>query len=329
LTPLLLVHTGSQVWIVYAVALWESAVAQLFAPAEAALVPALVPDTDLVAANALNVQNRDIARLVGAALGGIVATWGGMAAIAVTDAATFVTAAVLLTSIRSQVVRVTHARRKLTAQIRAVRTEWADGLRIATGAPILRTVLWCVLIAGVGEGAFGTLIAPWFHDVLHRDGTAYGLILSVQAVGGIAGGLATAAIGHRYPAHVLLGWGLVTFGAIDFTLFAYPLARAVVWPAVILIAIVGTPAAVSSAGLMTVVQRETLDASRGRVIGAVFAVSGAGMLLGVGIAASLPRWVGILPVLAVAVGVGPAAAGVLVLARTARQRRVVAVAVGQ
>ena len=50
LMPLLLVHGAHQIWIVYLVALWEGAVEQLFAPAEAALVPNLVAEPDLVAA---------------------------------------------------------------------------------------------------------------------------------------------------------------------------------------------------------------------------------------------------------------------------------------
>ncbi len=77
LLPLLLVHGRNDVWIVFGVMLWEGAVQRYFAPAEQAMLPRLVPDEHLVAANALNGQNRDLARLAGSALGGVIAATGG------------------------------------------------------------------------------------------------------------------------------------------------------------------------------------------------------------------------------------------------------------
>src|SRR5690242_18738637 len=77
LFPLLLIHHPGQVPIVYAVAAAQSALAALFASAEAALVPSLVTAPELVTANALNGQSRDVARLAGAALGGVLAATGG------------------------------------------------------------------------------------------------------------------------------------------------------------------------------------------------------------------------------------------------------------
>ena len=319
LAPLLAVHHADRIWIIYLVSVWESTVALLFAPAEAAFLPAVVPDADLVAANGLNAQNRDIARLIGAAAGGVIATIGGVGLVAIVDAATFVAAAALVTSIRHRVVREPAPPHDEPARPNMGR-EWADGLRVVARTPMLRTLLWCFAVLGVGEGVFGTLIAPWVRDVLHQGGSAFGLILSVQAIGGIAGGLTTAAIGHRFAATGLLGWGLVAFGAIDFTLFAYALVRPVLWPAFVLMIIVGTPVAVAHAGAMTLLQRHTVDASRGRAIASIFAVMSLGMVIGVGLAATTPRWFGIVPVLAVAQGLGPAVAGLLMLTRSARSR---------
>jgi MFS family permease len=71
LCPLLPVVDAGQAPIIYAVAAGQSAIATFFSSAEAGLVPALVAEADLITANALNGQVRDIARLVGAALGGL------------------------------------------------------------------------------------------------------------------------------------------------------------------------------------------------------------------------------------------------------------------
>ena len=43
-----------------------------------------------------------------------------------------------------------------------------------------------------------TLFAPFVSAELGGDGTAYGLITSSQAIGGIVGGLVAAAIGSRF-----------------------------------------------------------------------------------------------------------------------------------
>src|SRR3712207_1337591 len=63
---LLLFVPDGALWIVYAVAVVQSSVAAFAQPAEGALLPSLVPEDDLVAANALNSLNNRIARLIGA-----------------------------------------------------------------------------------------------------------------------------------------------------------------------------------------------------------------------------------------------------------------------
>jgi Na+/melibiose symporter-like transporter len=82
LLPLLLVRGAGQVWIVFAVLLFESVVQQFFSPAEQALLPRLVPDDQLITANAVSGQAQNLARLAGSGLGGVIAAAGGIAAVA-------------------------------------------------------------------------------------------------------------------------------------------------------------------------------------------------------------------------------------------------------
>jgi MFS family permease len=93
LLPLLAVHGSRQAWIVFAVLFWEGAVEQFFSPAQQAMVPRLVPDDQLMAANVLNGQVRDVSRLAGSALGGVIAALGGLVAVTMADAASFVVSA--------------------------------------------------------------------------------------------------------------------------------------------------------------------------------------------------------------------------------------------
>jgi len=54
LVPLLLVRTPGQIWIVFVVMFWEGCVQQFFSPAQQAMVPRLVPEDELLAANELH-----------------------------------------------------------------------------------------------------------------------------------------------------------------------------------------------------------------------------------------------------------------------------------
>lgn len=305
LLPLLAVHDQRQVWIVYLVTAVESGLAQFFMAAEAAVIPALVPDGELVTANALNGQNRDIARLVGAALGGVTVGFGGITLLTLADVASFALAAAILAFVRD----IAKTPGPSTVPVR----EWTDGLRHAWRTRALRVILLFTAITGVGEAIMGTLMAPFVRDVLGGTAEAYGLILSVQAAGGIAGGLVAAAVGHRFPPRRLLGWGAVAFGALDLALFLYPLVASGIWPAMALMAAVGLPCAFMIAGLVTILQVNADDRYRGRVFGAANALQGAAMLLGTALAGLLGERLGIVPVIAVQ-GAGYCAAGLLALA---------------
>ncbi|ADB30407.1 major facilitator superfamily MFS_1 [Kribbella flavida DSM 17836] len=313
LLPLLAVRDEGGLWLIYLVVVTQSCLQQFFAPAEQSLVPHLVEPGQLVTANALSSQTNDIARLAGAALGGVLAATGGLPLLALVDAATYALAVLLLLRVRHRAVAV--VRQRTSGALRRVKDDWVDGIRICVRSRALRIVFAFGLVTGVGEGAMSTLFAPFVSVELGGDGTAYGLIVSAQAVGGIMGGLVAAAVGGRFAAAKLWGVGAVLFGLVDLALFCYPLFWDGLAPAFALMVIVGLPGAFVVAGSMTVVQRLTDDASRGRVLGALFATEGAAVLVGITASGLLGDVVGIIPVL-VAQGVGFTVGGLVVLSRS-------------
>lgn len=318
LLPLLFVGSAGDLWIVYAVVVAESCLAQLFAPAEQAMVPVLVPAEQLVTANALNGQARDIARLIGAALGGIVIGFGGLTALAIVDAATFVVSAALIAAVRHRPEVVDAVTEHVGGAIARLRREWSEGLQVVLRSRALRVLFVFALITSVGEGIMGTLFAPFVRDEVHASATVYGFISGSQAIGGIVGGLVTAAIGPRFSPVRLWAAGALLFGLIDLTLFTYPLFLDAVWPAFVCMITVGLPGAFTIAGMMTVLQRSTLDINRGRVFGALFAAEGGAPLIGIAAAGVLGEVVGIIPVL-VFQGAGYVVGAVLVYAVLARR----------
>src|SRR3954452_8252957 len=201
LAPLLLVDTAGAIWVVYVVLAWESVVEVFFAPAEQALLPRLVDDEELVTANALNGQNQQVSRLIGSALGGIAAGVGGIPAVAALDVVTFLVAAGLVLRIRTpgranaDPASTTNV---VTGRLASLREEWTVGLRAAADSRVIRVLLLFLLITSTGEGIMGTLFAPYVRSVLHSDAQVLGVITSVQAIGGIAGGFVAASVGERW-----------------------------------------------------------------------------------------------------------------------------------
>ncbi len=305
LLPLMAVQDAGRAWIVYAVIAAQSCLTPFFTSAEAALLPSVVPAAHLVTVNSLNAQVRDVARLIGAALGGVIAGFGGIALLSVVDIATFLLAAALIVGVRSRAVAVPPQRRR-------VFSEWAEGLRIAATGRALRVFLAFTLITGIGEAIISTLMAPFIRDVLGGDARAYGVIMAAQAVGGIGGGLLVTMVGHRFSPRAMFGWGAAVFGVLDLALFLYPLLSRVLWPAIGLMVVIGVPVAFLAAGAMTVFQQATGDRHRGRVWGAMTAADGVAMLLGTITAGALAERLGVLPVITTQ-GVVYAAAGVMVL----------------
>jgi Na+/melibiose symporter-like transporter len=309
LLPLLAVREPGQVWIIYAVALWTGVLSTVLFPAQKALVPQIVAASQLVRANALHGQTGQAARLLGAPAGGVAVGAGGPAAVVWIGVAGFLISALLLARLRTPPRRATAAT--------TMGGQWVSGLRLARTNRGVRLLLAYMVITGLGEGIFATLAAPFVANVLGGEGDAYGLFLSAQAVGGIAGGLAIAARPGNATPRALFGWGTVVFGLADLALFTYPLLTHELWPAIALIALAGLPAAAAMAGLTTFAQTVTGGDRLGAVFGLLISAQAATALLGMALAGVLGERLGIVPTLCLHAG-GLVMAGLLVVMKSER-----------
>jgi Na+/melibiose symporter-like transporter len=320
LLPLLLVDGAGRVWIVFAVMFWEGCVQQFFSPAEQAMVPRLVPEGELLTANAVNGQVANVSRLAGSAVGGVLAAAGGIVVVTLADVVSFLASAALLAMVRTSGHTATSQRGPARDRLTRVRAELGDGLRLAARNRTLRALMIFALVTSVGEGIMSTLFTPFVEHVLHGTPQDLGLIVAAQAVGGIAGGMVAAATGHRIRAARLLGLGAVLFGLMDLAIFLYPLGYVAVWPAIVGMIIVGLPGALTLAGLITLFQSSSEDSYRGRVFGALSALEGISVLAGTLGAGYLSRVAGIVPVLAIQGG-GYVVAGLVMLVHLRDARR--------
>ena len=322
LVPLLAVHSAGQLWIVYAVAVFEACVASFFSPAEGALIPAIVGEADLLSANSFYGAGRQLARLLGAAAGGVLVGVFGLTAVTLVDATSFGVAAILILPIdephRKILAVVSRVGRRFRSILANFKTEWIDGLAVAIRSRQALVMLLFVAITGFGEGVFATLVAPFVVTVLHGTGSDFGWFNSLQAAGGIAGGLYVAARARRWDAAKVLPLTSVVFGGLDLVLFNYPLVIPGIGLAFILIALVGLPASAVGASYTSLQQSAVGETHRGRYLGLAQSSSLMTMTAGVLLAGFLGGTVGIIPILEIQ-GLAYIVAGILVaVARLSR-----------
>jgi predicted MFS family arabinose efflux permease len=301
LLPLLAVHSESELWIVYAVAFVQATLGQLVEPAEGALLPNLVERDELVAANALNALNNNLARLIGPMVGGVTVQAAGLSGVVVVDAVSFLLAAALVAGVRADRgrVAVSAVAEAAGSAVAAFWRDWIDGLRLIARTRVAAVLVVFAAITGVGEGVIATLIVPFVTDVLESGGAGYGAILSGQAVGGLIGSVLIARwAGSASPAGLVV-IGAVGLGVIDLVIFTYPLAFPILWPAIALMVVVGVPVAALRAGRATLEQTAVEDAYRGRLLGGIGTTMALAMAVGAVIGGTLGEAVGIVPLLVI------------------------------
>ena len=93
---MLLVRTRAMVWLVYPLLFLETLGAGFFEPAHSSVIPNIVPENQILTANALASVTWSFCLAVGAALGGVAAAWMGRDAVFVLNALSFLASAFLI-----------------------------------------------------------------------------------------------------------------------------------------------------------------------------------------------------------------------------------------
>ncbi len=274
LLPLLLVRSAESVWIVYVVGFLEVSITQFAAPAETAILPTLVPETDLAAANSLNAMNDNLARLAGPALGGAAMATYGLPTVVMLDVASYVVSALLIAFLKPPVQ---------AAALREHATIWGDWLAamalVARRRP-LAVLFGVTATAVVAEGVLTVLLVPFVKDLLGGGAADFGWLMTARGVGGIAGGLLVGMMASVLRPEKMLSAGLAGCGAI---LLAMVYFRSL-WAGLALLVLVGIPGTAFIIGAQTLLQTNAPDEFRGRISGSfgttLALASLAGMALG-------------------------------------------------
>jgi MFS family permease len=192
---LLLVHSPSQLWLLYLVAFAQTALGLFLQPAESALVPRLVGEQRLLAANSLLAFNWELTRLVAPPLGGLLMGLLGLGSVVLFDSLSFLLAGALLVLVSVPAAPEGQAPGAAEhGDLATVGRELAAGLRLAWRDRLIGALFLIVATSMISEGIGNVLGFPWLKEVLHGGALERGWLASAQAVGGVLGGLA---IGRR------------------------------------------------------------------------------------------------------------------------------------
>ncbi len=259
-----LVLTGNaQLWQLYLLAGIFGVVDAFFYPAISTIMPMLVAERRLPAANALIQGSQQLSGLIGPALAGLLVAAVQTGPAFAIDAVSFTVAALALVLIRG-------GRRAATSDVErpaeSVLQTIGSGLRYAWSDPAIRTLV--VLTSALNLAFTGPISVglAWLADNRFEGGSAaFGIILSAFGAGALLGAVVAGSV-HRVPRlgvvvpgiAVLLGIGLGLIGVAP----SVPVVLAIAAP-------MGLMVGFTNVQVIAWLQARVPDAMRGRVMSLV------------------------------------------------------------
>jgi MFS family permease len=253
MAPLLLVHDKQQVWIVYLVAALYGISWVVLPGALNGLLKEMLPEDLLVDANASLSTTKEALRLFGPLAGAGLYAWAGGGFVAALDALSFLVAAGAVLAIRireDKPVRETgHWKAEFSAGMSHI---WGDAILKHT----LLAVAMALLVAGFMESA--VFAAVQYYD---KPASFVGVVVSVQGMGAVVGGLSSAWIIRRLGETESIALSLVLFAAG----LAMAAASPWLWGFFCGTVVLGFALPVFIVALQTLLQRRTPQRLMGRV----------------------------------------------------------------
>jgi MFS family permease len=198
-----------RLWIVYLLALALGFVNVFDNPARQSFISEMVSAKDLPNAVTLNSVAMNMARVFGAALGGVIAAAIGLALCFTCNALSFGAVLVSLAAMRGSEM---FPAKRVSRQKRQVR----QGLRYVRSTPELFIPLLMIAVIGTLAWEFQVSLPLMASKVFHGGAGSYGVMASVMGGGAVVGGLISAARSRpraRALCLAAIGWGIAILAA--------------------------------------------------------------------------------------------------------------------
>ncbi|MBA3984624.1 MAG: MFS transporter, partial [Acidimicrobiia bacterium] len=277
----LVAFNSDQLWALYCAAFGLAALTVFFNPAASSLLPSLVDDDELVAANSAVWSAAVLSQIVLAPVAGaVVVTLGASAAFGI-NSVTFLASAIALGGLSGPPTEPPERRSR--------RAEIVEGIQIIRNSRLLGTLAAIQGLAALSAGATSALLVVLAERHLHIDATGFGLLLAAIGVGAGVGPLVL----QRYVndvRHPLLLFGpYMLRGLVDLTLAAVSNFAV----ALMSLGFYGIGTSTANVTYNTVLQTTTPDRFRGRIFAFYDIVWQTGRLISIGAGGILADQLGI------------------------------------
>jgi len=252
--------SAQKIVIVYALAFVSATASLFFEPARMALVPSILGEHELMAANALDMTTMSVSELLGIAFGGALVTTIGYAPAFWFDAGTFVISAAFVLLVRHRAPAP--SRRRL--HLGVVWDDLRSGLARIRGDGVLRGVTITYGALALCGGAAITLTVLLALDVYRASGLTDALRLTVAdlatTAGLLIGSVCVGMSGSGNAGRKYL-WGIVGFGVFMLQFLWVPN----LWIAAAVFVLAGVANQYFIVPMISMLQSHTEPDTRGRV----------------------------------------------------------------
>jgi MFS family permease len=267
----LFVRRADQLWLLYVLTVLQLGLSTFFEPAKTAVIPSIVSDRELVAANAISSVTWSIMLTLGAAIGGVTTGWFGTDVAFILDALSYLLSAWLIFTVRLP-RREPRERRKLGFNKVLGITDTIDGVKYVMNRSRVFAYLMVKPAWGLGGGIL-TLLAVFGERIFpvgKSAATGIGVLFAARGIGTAIGPIVArrmAGEGNR-SMQVTIGIAFL-IGGIFYALFGS--AQSFVF-ALIVLGIAHMGGSILWVFSTVLLQRSVEDNFRGRVFAAELAL---------------------------------------------------------
>src|SRR6476620_7609410 len=267
----LFVRRADQLWIIYVLTVLQLGLSTFFEPAKTAVIPSIVNDRELVAANAISSVTLSIMLTLGAAIGGLITGWFGTNAAFILDALSYLLSAWLIFNVRLP-KRPPRQRQKLSFAKAIGITDTIEGARYVKDRIRVFALLMVKPAWGLGGGIL-TLLAVFGERIFpvgKSAATGIGVLFAARGIGTAVGPIVARRIAGEGKKRLQVSIGIAFLIGGTFY-FAFGASRSFVL-ALLVLGIAHTGGSILWVFSTVLLQRSVEDSFRGRVFAAELAL---------------------------------------------------------
>lgn len=254
-----------QIGAIYAVVLAASICGQFFSPARFTILSEILPESQRARASAMEQTSSSIVKILGPFLAAPLLFVVGVQWALIVNALSFVVSFIAILAIR---VPADNKEGRTQAKTTGFLRELLEGISFYKQSRLMLTLFISVLIVTLGTGAFDALLVFFFQKHLNAPINLFGTLPMAVGAGSVLGAILAALVVKHLGSARVFWLSLYIIGAL-LILFA---RQSVLWPALILLCLVGLPLGSLNTAIGPLLMRIIPHDIMGRVI-SVFTTS--------------------------------------------------------